>query len=378
MNCSASVAEEEKYPDPPDTQASIDGTHAHLLGELLLNGESKEFAELIVGQDVFDHAWGPVQEWLLAVRKIRFKYPKAVMLVEHEVDASETIGKDEFGTCDTAIIVVGEVLYVIDYKHGKGKAVSAVKNTQMLYYALGIANKYSYNFKRVVMMIVQPRIETDLKQEWEITIDELKSWLPVFGQAVRNVYFKPKYKVGEWCHFCKARAGCSELQKQAMKDVADEFEVIADDEPTKALVAKGARSPKALAPDVLAEYLDRVPALLYWASGVKQYAFEHLRKGGTIPGYKMVEKRGRRQWVNADRVMREAVKLKGEKAINVTKKLKNLKDLESLLGKDWVKERVAYVTGGLTVVADDDPRNAIDPVGADFDFIDDEETNEEN
>ena len=48
-----------------------------------------------------------------------------------------------------------EHLHAIDYKHGAGKVVDVVKsgtfsteyNTQLMFYAIGMAHRYDYNFK---------------------------------------------------------------------------------------------------------------------------------------------------------------------------------------------------------------------------------------
>ena len=60
--------------------------------------------------------------------------------VEVRVDFSEYV-PEGFGTCDCCIIG-GDLLSIVDYKHGKGVPVSAEGNPQMRLYALGALKRY--------------------------------------------------------------------------------------------------------------------------------------------------------------------------------------------------------------------------------------------
>lgn len=61
--------------------------------------------------------------------------------VEVQVDFSDYV-PGGFGTCDCCIIG-GDLLSIVDYKHGKGVPVSAVGNPQMRLYALGALHRYA-------------------------------------------------------------------------------------------------------------------------------------------------------------------------------------------------------------------------------------------
>ena len=60
----------------------------------------------------------------------------------------EFIEPGMFGTVDAAVAEIFGRLVVIDFKYGAGVAVEPKDNTQMIYYALGIAHEYDYNFTR--------------------------------------------------------------------------------------------------------------------------------------------------------------------------------------------------------------------------------------
>ena len=59
------------------------------------------------------------------------------------------------------MIVADSVLTVIDFKYGKGVAVSADHNSQMMLYALGALELFDalYDIAEIRMVIFQPRIQ---------------------------------------------------------------------------------------------------------------------------------------------------------------------------------------------------------------------------
>ena len=74
------------------------------------------------------------------------------------------VDKDARGTNDASIFVPGETLIVYDFKYGKGVAVEAVENKQMLYYAAGAAGDKLMDFKTIELVIIQPRAEHPQKE----------------------------------------------------------------------------------------------------------------------------------------------------------------------------------------------------------------------
>lgn len=120
------------------------------------------------------------------------------------------IHPEAFGTLDYAIADVFGTLHVMDYKYGK-YLVSPEKNLQFIFYALAIAYLYSWNFKKVRMWSLQPRVRgfDGNYSFWEITIEELKNYVLKFQRAVDRVEKYPdKYKEGSYCFFCPAKKIC--------------------------------------------------------------------------------------------------------------------------------------------------------------------------
>ena len=129
--------------------------------------------------------------------------------VEVQVDFSDYV-PEGFGTCDCCIIG-GDLLSIVDYKHGKGVPVSAVGNPQMRLYALGALHRYAPVFgdtiKRVRMTIDQPRLDSYTTDE--ITVDELRAW----GESIKPIAQKAFSGLGEFvpgdhCRFCRGKAQC--------------------------------------------------------------------------------------------------------------------------------------------------------------------------
>ena len=143
------------------------------------------------------------------IDSIMLSYPSTPHIaIERRVDYSAYV-PEGFGTAD-CIIVYGDTLHVVDYKHGKGVPVSADHNPQMMLYALGALKAYQmlYNIHTIKMSIVQPRL--DSISEWEIDSEELIKWGNEFVKPRAEKAFKGEGDCvpGEHCRFCRAKAVC--------------------------------------------------------------------------------------------------------------------------------------------------------------------------
>jgi hypothetical protein len=90
----------------------------------------------------------------------------------------------------------------------------------------------------------------------------------------------------------------------------------------------------------------------------------------------LVEGRSIRKWSDEDQAGERLADLVGEQSA-FTKKLISPAQAEKLLGKKdkaLIEDIVAKPRGAATLAKENDPRPAINPVGADFDAIDGDET----
>ena len=108
------------------------------------------------------------------------------------------------------VIVADDTLYIVDLKYGKGIAVSAEWNPQMLLYSLGALELFGslYDIEKVNMTIHQPRLEN--VSTFEITVHDLMEWaeqelMPKAEMAAKG---EGEFAVGDWCRFCKAKNTC--------------------------------------------------------------------------------------------------------------------------------------------------------------------------
>lgn len=142
----------------------------------------------------------------------------AQVLVETRIHLG-FIHPEMFGTFDGAVIDHFGTLHVFDYKYGAGHAVSPKENLQMIFYGLGLAHHYHWNFKRVRLWIIQPRIRGyDGPTFWEVGIEELRKYVKIFEAGVKAVEQSPdKFAEGPHCWWCRAKKKCPLKQNKKLE-----------------------------------------------------------------------------------------------------------------------------------------------------------------
>lgn len=276
---------------------------------------------------------------------------KPHVYLEVKVDLSDWI-PDGFGSAD-CIMIGGDKLLVVDYKHGKGVKVSAEHNPQMQLYALGAWKKYSliYPIKRVKMMIFQPRLSVN-PEVWEESVEELLA----FGQeakekAVLAISGSGEYNPGEeQCRFCRARQQC-----RARADYNIEM-----------AFGNVGKLPPLLTDAEVGEYLAKGEDVASWLKDLQDYALKTCLAGGEIPGYKAVEGRGSREWTDQAEAFKALVAGGIPEEIMYERKALTLAALEKVVGKkefgliagDYIRK----APGKPTLVKASDKREAISNV----------------
>jgi len=271
-----------------------------------------------------------------------------------------------FGTADAVIVNEFGRLQVIDFKYGAGIVVDPEENSQLIYYALGVAHKFHYNFADVEIVIIQPRAEVldengepQTTRSWVTTIDNLKEWRNKFSLGVALCKSEnPPMSAGDHCRFCPAAAMCPEISDRALKQAQVDFAPQAGDVAVKSLPQMFELN--------LPAVLKAIPLIENWIKEVNEYAFGKLNSGTEIEGFKLVEKRGTRKWTNEAKVSGDAFAKFGKDAFTEPE-LKSPAQLEKIKGaKEFVASNCATVSSGLTMVPDSDARQAINPIAIDF------------
>lgn len=358
LNCPPSAVAAEAYPQQ-DTDYTREGTTAHEVAEHVARGGNPNLEELRdwmpdVNQEMIECAKGYadyIQE--------QIQEPDALVMLEQRVDFSPWV-PDGYGTGD-CIIIQGDTMDVIDYKYGKGVAVSAVDNPQEMCYGLGALNEYgfAYEIERVRLHIYQPRINN--VSVHEMTVAELLAWgesiKPVAEQAAKG---KGKYSAGAWCKFCPHAGRCRTLTKVCSEYVE-----------THGLKV---RVP-VLAAHEVAEVLAMEPLVTLWLKRVKDQALSTLLSGEQIPGYKVVEgKPGNRKW--SDELLVLAVlEEAGYSREDVTEtKLLSPAGMDKALGKKKATEllegMVTRSAGAPVIAPESDKRPTYNPAD-DFEKLED-------
>lgn len=280
-----------------------------------------------------------------------------VTLIEQHLDFSCYV-PDGFGTGDF-LLVADKQLNVVDFKYGRGVAVYADHNPQMMLYALGALNLFDclYDIDQVTMTIFQPRLSSI--STWTISAAELYQWAEEVLKPKAELAAKGEgeFVSGSWCRFCKARNTCRARAESFLELAKMEFQ-----------------PPALLSDEEVAEVMAKADELSKWASDVMAYAqAEAIENGKRWNGYKLVEGRAVRKFSDEAKV-EAAAKEAGYTDI-YNKSLITLTAFEKLMGKEKFAEILgSYVTkpaGKLTLVPVGDKRPEVTVNTVNDEFMED-------
>ena len=271
----------------------------------------------------------------------------AVVLLEQRLDLTPWV-PDGFGTAD-CIIIQGNRLDIVDYKYGQGVAVYAENNSQMMLYSLGALHEFGdiYDITEVGMHIFQPRLNNISTEEMPAV--ELFAWggkvKPIAELASRG---KGDYCSGEHCRFCPHAGQCPTLSADCIKVVN---------------LGTGKAAVPTMASWMIADILKQESIITGWLKAVKERALSQMLNGEEIPGFKVVEGRGSRDWDSPGDV-RAYMELWSEYAPEAYLETKLLSpyQLEKSIGKKKVAEllgdRIVTKPGSPTIAPATDKREA--------------------
>lgn len=343
-----------------------EGTAAHAVAEkCLLNGMDPEFyvGQKIEGIKVTREMAAAVSVYVDKVRmifgaeeEIEDRHVECRFSLE-ELDPPEPM----FGTVDCWKYdeLRGKHLWILDYKHGQGVAVEAEDNVQLMYYALGAVLENRIRPRKITVVIVQPRCshKDGLVRDWTFNWEDLvdfKDRLMVAAYAT-EVPDAP-LAVGDHCRFCPAVAVCPAQHQYAIEVAQEEFSAI--DETTLP-------PPEILTDAELGDVLAKADMVLMWLSACKNYAVRQLETSGTVPGWKLVNKRANRKWNSQEEVV-ATVKGLGLEEEDYTEpgKLLSPNKMEQRLkqfGLDLPEGLTNRAPSGYNLAPEDDPRPGVSP-----------------
>jgi hypothetical protein len=139
-----------------------------------------------------------------------------------------------------------------------------------------------YPIAKIHLAIIQPRL--DSISEFNLTLDELLAWGDEIKPTAQKAFNgEGEYVPGEHCKFCRAKAQC--------RARADQYTALDDFKQMK---------PPLISNEEVGQILIKAENLEAWAKALKEYALAEVLKGKEIPGWKAVEGRGSRSYVDQD------------------------------------------------------------------------------
>jgi hypothetical protein len=343
FNCTPSARLEDEHGVRTTSVFAEEGTTAHELADLMLSRDvlgditEDKFVEQLTdimnkpsyNDEMLVEVPKYVEYCVAQFNAAKVITPDALIAVEQKIDLRAYI-PDGFGT-DDCIIIADGVMEVIDLKYGKGVAVSATANKQLMLYGLGALEKFAfmYDITEVKLTIVQPRM--DSVSSWTISVDDILVWANTELMVKASMAYKGEGELaaGSWCKFCAIKNKCPKLAETNLDIAKHEF-----------------AKPQFLSDEAIAEILIKVPMLVEWANGIAEWACNEAANNAKVwPGFKLVEGISRRKWVD---------EVTATKAIQAhfpgcedndifNTKLKSITDIEKLVSKKKFTEVLSHV-----------------------------------
>ena len=341
LNCPQYIKVQELFPDTTSSYAEA-GRLAHSIaeykarsyflepvGKRTYNARLKKFKEDPSYDPGMDEATELYLETLKA-QALTFDTPPFVAL-ETRVDYSD-YAPGGFGTSD-CIMIGGKCIVVIDYKNGAGVPVEAEGNSQMMLYALGALATfrpiYGDTITEARLVIVQPHAGG--VKEWEIAVDKLEQWGSGFVAPRAQIALAGTEPAcpGDWCRFCKGKAQCTARAAQ-MLEAGRQYQ--------QAPAAGSSKIPETYSGPLLSDEevgaaLAACAGLVDWYRDLQDYALLACLDGREIPGFKAVEGRGSRDWVDLDTAFQTLQERGVSEAVLWERKPVTAPALEKTLGK---------------------------------------------
>ena len=354
-----------------------EGTRAHVLAEHMLKRQEVDASQYI-GMTVFpenDRDEIPitkdmadaVQVYVDTVATDYDALPEdAELYVEQRftLDISTAEPGEVFGSNDAMLYSpTARKLIIYDYKHGAGVPVEAVGNKQLKFYALGAINDHpDWALESVECVIVQPRTqgaEDGGVKRWSVDVVDLFGFIGEIEEAVRLAKSgKGGLSTGSHCRWCPAKALCPQQQAEALQA----FDGVANPD------ASDLPEPSKLDAARISEILIGGAKLMDWYQEVQKFAEAFLVSGGEVPGFKLVNKIGRRKWVESDEEIGAYLSMFGlDEDTTRPRKLITLTEAEKLLKQAGAKDAIEGLnlnytikeSSGVTMAPASDRREAV-------------------
>jgi len=348
--CPASVNLVQQIPskDIPNEHADR-GTLLHnVIADVLWFRESPEkylgtkYNDQVLTEELIDEKLNPALE---AFREVGFNYAGDNYMVETRVGFGDFL-PGVFGSTDILGRIGGRAI-VLDWKFGDGVLVSAEENEQLLFYAAAAmrTDKAKWIFEgatEIECIIVQP---PEIRR-WVTTPQRVALFEQELRRAVHESHSEAaSMAMGDHCRWCAAKPICPKMTGQVERVLQTKLQ--------------------ALPIDQIAMQLEQADTIESYIKDLRALATQMLENGQTVPGFKLVAKRGTRQWTSEDAVdawvdanglTKEAYESKLRSPAQMEKVLKKYK-------KELPSDLVVSVSSGSTLAPESDSRPAVLTIG---------------
>lgn len=346
INCPGSVALVAKMPPQPSSSYADEGTLLHDTIADILGGVGapedylgRKYNDIVLTEDLID------RKLRVALAALDEVDPETEMdyAVESRVGFGDLL-PDVFGSTDL-LGRIGDRAIVLDWKFGDGVPVAAEENPQLLFYAAAAMRtpetKWAFEgAKDVELIIVQP----PSVKRWLTTLDRVKAFEDQLVAAVK-VALKPDAPLaaGDHCKWCAAKPVCPVMTGAVDRALKEQLDLMPLDQ--------------------IGHYMNQLPQIEAFLKDLQQLAHWLIEEGKTIPGWKLVNKRATRQWVDAEKasdfmadngIIVHELKIKSPAAVE--KELKKAK-------KELPDDLVVAVSSGSTLAPESDPRPSVLQIG---------------
>ena len=206
-------------------------------------------------------------------------------LIDWEPEVECSYAEDVGGYSDLIAWNKHGDVFVIDWKHGQGIMIDPTNSHQGRFYAMAarkgsVVQDIFKTAKRVFIVIIQPNERgLPVLKTWQTTIEAINEFEAAFMAAVReSVSSSPTLMPGSWCKWCRAAPLCPAKTGQILKAMHMDHEDLA----------------------ILGENMDLVSEVKAWIKNVEAAVFRQLEAGAEVPGWKLVQKRSTRHWIDEE------------------------------------------------------------------------------
>lgn len=348
INCPASVKLVQQMPPKPSSEHADRGTLLHnVIAELLEFDKKPEqcigatYKNQTLTQELIDEKIIPALEALDAID------PDKTM--EYMVETRVAFGDylpNAFGSTDL-LGRKGKRAFVLDWKFGDGVLVDSENNPQLLFYAAAAMRTPAARWvfegaTEIECIIVQP----PAIRRWVTTPERIKEFEQELLYAVRlSSWPDAPMTTGDHCRWCAAKPVCPAMTGQVERALKTQLE--------------------SLPVDQIALQLEQADAIESYLTDLRALAFQMLENEQPVPGYKLVAKQARRQWVEEAKIEAWADANKIEDAYEPVK-IKSPAQLEKVLKKakiEFPADMVVSVSSGSTLAHESDSRPALLQIG---------------